>query len=142
MTVFVGLTLYNNNQSSSIGMVAVNQGFNRQISAIILKLQQYDFTAKYKTGLKNENNDALSWRIYPTLAVVTIPPQTSEEKQEAQRRQSDLQSLVLYLDFGVLPQDKKESERVLQLDRVNYLDEKVAPHYIADIQTQEQAHTS
>lgn len=63
-------------------------------------------------------------------------------KTRSSKKAICLQSLVSYLDSSVLPQDKKESERVLQLDRVNYLYEKGAPHYIADIQKQEQAHTS
>ena len=81
-----------------------------------LKLQQYTFTIQYRPGKKHGNADSLSRRIYGTVSSITIPNKTIDDIKDAQRQDSALIDLIMYLDTQQLPQSTKASSHILKLE--------------------------
>lgn len=87
-----------------------------------LKPQQYDFTVSYKPGAQHGNEDALSRRLYGSTAItksrklfgsaINLPNKGYDEIRIFQQKEPELPDQIKYLHCGILPADKKNSEKI------------------------------
>ena len=79
-----------------------------------LKLQQYDFTVRYKPGEQHRNADALL-RLDGSTAAINLPNKGCDEICIFQKKEPKLVDPIKYLDCGIPPADKKDHENFLKI---------------------------